>query len=80
MTVPVAILLGIALEERDLIADFRSVTPPDKQSLITDLFEIARIALLKLQPAETRLRSSPIPCCDQIPGNVDSQYFSPHEG
>jgi len=24
---------------RDLIADFRAVTPPDKQSLITDLFE-----------------------------------------
>ena len=48
--------------------------------MITDPFEVARISLLKSQPAESRLRNSSIPGIDQIRGNVDSHDFSPQEG
>jgi hypothetical protein len=32
--------------------------------MVADPFEVARISLLELQPVETRLRSSSIPCGD----------------
>jgi len=50
------------------------------ERMIADPLQVARISLLKLQPVETRLRSSFVPGFNEVPGNVDSNDFSPQTG
>jgi hypothetical protein len=48
--------------------------------MVTDALQVARIALLKCQPVEAGLRSSFIAGVNEVPGNVDSDNFSPQTG
>ena len=48
--------------------------------MVGDAVQVARISFMKLQTVETCLRSSPVSGFHEVPGNVDSSYFSPQKG
>ena len=48
--------------------------------MVADPLQVSRIALLKFQLIETRLRGSLVPCVNQVLGDVDSNNFCPQKG